>query len=61
MRACTTCGSYGHKEAYCPARLLQQRKDPFGNRRRPKPRAVSDPAMRDANEYTLFLNPEKGE
>ena len=59
MTTCANCGSYGHTAGHCPVARLQQQRDPFGNRPRPKPQPISDPAMRDANEHTLFLNPEE--
>lgn len=58
MRACDICGSY-HPRGSCPVKRLEQQKNPFGTRPRPRAQPISDPAMRDANEHTLFLNPEK--
>ena len=60
MKACTTCGSYGHNAAKCPLEGLQERQDPYRvNPPRPKPSPLSDPALRAANENTVFLIPPK--
>jgi len=56
---CHLCGAPGHKAADCALKTLQARQDPYGLRQRPKPRPVSDPALRDANENTVFLTPQK--
>lgn len=55
MRRCDTCGCYGHNAVSCGLKSLQRQQDPYGKRVRPKPKPISDPAMRDAGPATLFL------
>jgi hypothetical protein len=58
-RSCGDCGSY-HGRDTCPVKELARRQDPYGlNPPRPTPAMPSDPASRDANEYTIFLIPPK--
>lgn len=59
MRTCDICGTPGHKAAMCPLKNLQHQKDPYGMRLRPRPQPVSDPAVRAADENTVFLIPPK--
>jgi hypothetical protein len=59
MRGCGWCGNPGHDEGQCDIKRRDARKTPFGNQPRPNPRAVSDPADRDATEHTVFLTGAK--
>ena len=56
---CGWCGNPAHGEEACDIKRRDLHKSPFGQVKPAKPRPVSDPAIRDATEYTLFLNPER--
>jgi len=57
---CKVCGSPGHTKRNCPTRRVQEMQDPYGTQKRPiVPALPSDPALRDADEFTLFLQPAK--
>jgi hypothetical protein len=59
VRFCKTCGAPAHGP--CALKDLQAKQDPFGMKRRPPPpvSGPSDPALRDANDRTMFLIPTK--
>lgn len=53
---CGWCGNPGHGEENCEIKRRDSRRVQFGVKpARPNPKAVSDPADRDANEHTIFL------
>lgn len=60
MTRCDLCAAFGHTAARCPLKTLELQRNPYHlDRPRPKPRPVSDPALREANANTVFLIPQK--
>lgn len=57
QRGCGWCGNPGHDEEHCDIKRRDSRKMPYGKVKPATPRAISDPAMRDVTEHTMFLNP----
>jgi hypothetical protein len=53
---CDICGALGHRAGRCPLRRLQEMQDPYGVKRRPPvQQEPTDPAVRQADERTIFL------
>lgn len=57
-RCCGWCGNSGHSEGQCEIKRRDAQRSRHGVKPA-NPRAVSDPADRDANEHTIFLTGEK--